>query len=104
MNSNLILTLSLVILFLPLGGFIIQMVLGRKLKTPLDYVVDPQENPAHDHGAHDNVADALTADHTQHAVDMPHEHVAHGSGDVHDVHYEYVVTKQRGVWSEADQK
>src|SRR5438477_5287491 len=98
-----ILTISLVILFLPLLGFVIQLVAG-KTKTAAEYVVDPHENPAHDLSLHENPADARTADHTQAAIDLPHEHVAHGSIDTPGVHYEYVVTKQRGLWSDSDQK
>jgi len=106
-----ILTLSLVILFLPLLGFVIQLVLG-KMKTPVDYVVDPHENPAHhdphDHAHPENVADLHTSDHTQPAVDAPHDVAGHVTHDAHtahaDHHYDYVVTKRRGPWTEADQK
>lgn len=101
------LLLSLVILVLPLLGFVLQLVLG-KMKTPADYVVDPHEHGSHDHGHHGNPADQHTADHSQHAVDHPHEVAAHVTHDVHtaghDAHYDYVVTKRRGPWTEADQK
>lgn len=101
------LTLSLVILVLPLVGFAIQLILG-KMKTPVDYVIDPHEHADHDHGHHGNPADAHTADHTQHAVDSPVHAVAHVSVDEHthhgDAHYDYVVTEKRGPWTEADQK
>ncbi|MEP7218620.1 MAG: NADH-quinone oxidoreductase subunit L [Bacteroidota bacterium] len=101
------LTLSLVILVLPLFGFAVQLILG-KMKTPSDYVVDPHENPAHDHGDHANTADAHTADHTQPAADAPHDAVGTVMHDTHtaqsDHHYDFVVTKQRGEWTPADQK
>jgi NADH-quinone oxidoreductase subunit L len=105
MNQDLVLTISLVILVLPLVGFVIQLLLG-KMRVPADYVVDPHENAAHDHGHHDNPADAATADHTQHAVDVPHEaHVVHATDDAHghDVHYDYTVVDTRGPWTERDQ-
>ena len=65
------LLLSLVILGLPLLGFVVQMILGR-MKTPADYLVDPHESPAHEPGPHGNPADLHTADHTQPAVDDPY--------------------------------
>src|SRR5690349_8685311 len=117
MNQDLVLTISLVILVLPLVGFVIQLLLG-KMRVPADYVIDPHENPHHDHGHHDNPADAATADHTQHAVDVPHDaahavhatddaHAGHGAHDTghgaHDVHYDYTVTDTRGPWTERDQ-
>jgi NADH-quinone oxidoreductase subunit L len=96
-----VLTLSLVILVLPLVGFVIQLALG-KMKTPVDYVIDPHEHPHHDHDHHGNVADAHTADHTQHAVDAPHEPAhAHAASDHH---YAYHVTERRGPWTDADQR
>jgi NADH-quinone oxidoreductase subunit L len=97
-----VLTLSLVILVLPLVAFVIQLALG-KMKTPVDYVIDPHENPAHDHDHHGNVAEAHTADHTQSAVDVPHEpaHASHAAGDHH---YDYHVTERRGPWTDTDQR
>jgi len=101
------LLVSLVILLLPLLGFVVQLVLGR-MKTPTDYVIDPHENPGHDHGHHGNPADLHTADHTQTVVDDPHEAHGHVTYEVHtaghDAHYEYVVSKRRDSWTEADQK
>src|SRR5512133_118671 len=93
-----VLTLSLVILFLPLLAFVILMVLG-KAKTPTDYVIDPNEHAAHEPHAHGSPADEHTADHVQHAVDTPHDAVGHAGH-----HYEFNVTKPRGPWTEADQK
>src|SRR5690606_18886720 len=101
------LLVSLVILLLPLLGFVVQLVLGR-MKTPTDYVIDPHENPGHDHGHHGNPADLHTADHTQTVVDDPHEAHAHVTYEVHTAghhaHYEDVVSKRRDSWTEADQK
>jgi len=96
-----VLQLSIVILLLPFVGFVVQLVLG-KAKTPADYVIDPHESAHHDHDAHGNVADAHTADHTQHAVDVPHEPAAHAPSHG-DHHYTYHVTKRRGPWTDADQ-
>src|SRR5688500_943382 len=117
-----VLTISLVILVLPLVAFVIQLWLG-KMKTPLDYVVDPHENAHHDHDVHGNVADAHTSDHTQHAVDVPHKgghdphdidaHAGHAhmpasdaaaTHAAHDHHYAYHVTERRGPWTNGDQK
>jgi NADH-quinone oxidoreductase subunit L len=101
------LTLSLVILVLPLVGFAIQLILG-KMKRPDDYVVDPHEHADHDHGHHGNPADAHTADHTQHGSDSPVHAAAHVTVEEHtahsDAHYDYVVTKKRGPWTESDQR
>jgi NADH-quinone oxidoreductase subunit L len=107
MNATSVLTLSLVILFLPLLGFIAQLLVGR-MRTPLDYVADPHENPAHDGGPHGNPADAATADHAQRGHDDPVTTAAgividEHRGDV-DRHREYLVTRRRGHWTDADQR
>lgn len=73
------LTLSLVILVLPLLGFIVQMVLERT-RRPDDYVVDHDSHDSHD------------------------DHDSHSAHDAHGHHYAYTVTKRRGAWTESDQK
>ncbi len=107
MNATSVLTLSLVILFLPLLGFIIQLLAGRT-RTPLDYVADPHESAGHDRADHGNPADAATADHTQHAADDPQSAVAHIAVDHHtahaDHHDEYLIAGSRGPWTESDQR
>ena len=107
MNATSVLTLSLVILFLPLLGCVIQLLAGR-MKTPLHYVTDPHESPAHDGGAHANPADARTADHTQHGHDDPRAIAARIDLEEHDEHrdehHRYVVTRRRGHWTDADQR
>jgi len=107
MNATSVLTLSLVILFLPLLGFIIQLVAGRT-RTPLDYVADPHENPGHDRSHHGNPADAATADHTQLDADNPRSVAAHIAVDHHtahdDHHDEYLIAGSRGPWTESDQR
>ncbi len=80
---DILLFLSLLILALPLLGFVVQMTFGRT-RTPADYVIDPHENPAHHPGPHGNPADLHTA------------------GD--DAHYRLRATGPRAPWSDRDQR
>ncbi len=101
------LLLSLLILLLPLLGFVLQLILGRS-RTPLDYIIDPHENPLHAPGPHGNPADLQTADHSQPALDDPYvvqgrvEIETHTAG--HDAHYQIRVVRRREPWSDADQR
>lgn len=104
---DILLFLSLVILALPLLGFVVQMAFGR-MRTPADYLIDPHENPAHHPGPHGNPADLHTADHTQPVADDPHvvraivdieTHTAHA-----DAQYRIRVTSPRPPWSDRDQR
>ncbi len=102
MDLDTILLLSLLILLLPLAGFVFQLVVGR-MKTPSDYVVDPHENPPVSYDV-DNPADEQTAIHAQSALDEPLEDSVHGNFDAPGLHLEVAVARGRGEWTDRDQR
>ncbi len=90
MNTELPFTLSLVILLLPLLGFLLQLLLGR-MRVPLDYAADPHESPAHQ-PPDGGIAGARTSDHSQPATDVPHAGAHHPPAP------------SRAPWSDRDQR